>query len=324
MAAALTGTYLTTATNSNAAVGLREDLIDKITRIDPEDTPFYSNAGHSGATAIYHEWQVQHLAAPAANAQVEGFETTYVQPVPTVRLGNYCQIAAKNWSVSGTLQVVDKAGRGKETVYQQLLKGIEVRRDVEASMTASFGNTIKKGTDPRNFGNFPVYVSTYLTGATGAAPAGDGSTAGTPGTARPITITLIGNGMQNAYQLGGKPDTLMVGAQLKREFSALINTAGTATSEYMMQQVKQSAIIGAVSVYVTDFGDLNIVPSRFMTTTAAFGCQWDYITVVTLPQRNFVIQELAKTGDAEKGQVIWEGSLRIDAPGAHFVVADLS
>src|SRR5215472_17433349 len=119
MAAALGGTYLTTATNANAATGLREDLVDKITRIDPEDTPFYSNDNKSGAAAIYHEWLVQHLAAPAANAQVEGFETTFVQPVPAVRLGNYCQIAAKNWSISGTLQVVDKAGRGKETVYQQ-------------------------------------------------------------------------------------------------------------------------------------------------------------------------------------------------------------
>jgi hypothetical protein len=130
--------------------------------------------------------------------------------------------------------------------------------------------------------------------------------------------------MQAAFQLGGKPDTLMVGAQQKRNFSALINSAGTATSEYTMQQVKQSAIIGAVSIYVTDFGDLNIVPNRFMATNAAYGIQWDYVTVVTLPQRNFVVQDLAKTGDADKGQIIWEGTLRVDAPQAHFVVADLS
>lgn len=324
MAAALSGTYLTTATNANAAVGLREDLIDKITRIDPEDTPFYTNAGKASASAIYHEWQVQHLQTPALNAQVEGFETTYAQPTPTVRLGNYCQIASKNWSISRTLNVVDKAGRGRETVYQQLLKGLEIRRDIEGSLTASFGNQTKKGTDPRNFGSFPAYVTSYLPGATGTAPAGDGSTAGTAGTARAITITLIGNGMQAAYQLGGKPDTLMIGAQLKREFSALINTAGTATSEYMMQQVKQSAIIGAVSVYVTDFGDLNIVPNRFMATNMAFGVEWDYVTICNLPQSNFVVQELAKTGDADKGQVVWEGTLRVDAPQAHFVVADLT
>jgi len=324
MAAANTGTYLTTATNSNAATGLREDLQDKITRIDPEDTPFYSNAGKGTAEAVYHEWLVQRLAAAAANAQVEGFETTFVQPTPAVRLGNYCQIAAKNWSISGTLNVVNKAGRGKETVYQQMLKGIEVRRDVEAALTGAFGNTIKKGTDARNFGTFATYVTSYLFGATGAAPAGDGSTGGTAGTPRPITLALISTGMQQAFQLGGKPTTLLVGPQQKRNISALINTAGTATSEYMIQQVKQSAIIGAVSVYVTDFGDLAIVPSRFMATNAAYGIQWDYVTVATLPQRNFIVQELAKTGDAEKGQIIWEGTLRVDAPQAHFIVADLS
>lgn len=315
------GTFLTTGTNK--AIGQREDLIDKISRIDPEDTPLYSNAAKGGASAIYHEWQVQHLIAPAKNAQPEGFITTFVQPLPTVRLGNYCQIASKNWSISRTLNVVDKAGRGREVVYQQLLKGIEVRRDVEVSMTGKTGVQVKKGTDPRELASFPAWVTAYLPGATGTAPAGDGSTAGTPGTARPITVANIGDGMQQAYEQGGKPDTLMVGPGLKRGFSALINAPGTASAEYMMTQVKQSAIIGAVSVYVTDFGNLNIVPSRFMPTNMAFGIQWDYLTINTLPQSNFVVDTLAKVGDAENGMVTWEGTLRVDAPNAHFIVADL-
>lgn len=322
MAAADPGTFITTG--GNRAIGQREDLIDKITRIDPEDTPLYTNAAKAGAEAIYHEWQTQHLVAAAKNAQPEGFINTYVAPLPTVRLGNYCQIASKNWSVSRTLNVVAKAGRGRESVYQQLLKGIEVRRDVEVSLTGMPGIQVKVGTDPRNLASFPTYVTSYLPGATGTAPAGDGSTAGTAGTARAITTTLIGNGMQAAYQLGGKPDTLMLPPQLKREFSALINVAGTATAEYMMTRVQQTAIIGAVSVYVTDFGDLNIVPSRFMPTTMAFGIQWDYVTVATLPQSNFVVDTLAKVGDAEGGMVTWEGTLRVDSTNAHFVVADLT
>jgi hypothetical protein len=322
MAAADPGTYLTTG--GNKAIGQREDLIDKISRIDPEDTPMYSNAAKAGASAIYHEWQVQHLVAPALNAQPEGFIATYAQALPTVRLGNYCQIASKNWSVSRTLNVVEKAGRSREVVYQQLLKGIELRRDVEVSISGQTGIQIKKGTDPRQMASFPAYVGSYLTGATGTPPTGDGSTAPGAGTARPITVSLIGDGMQAAYQLGGKPDTLMVGPTLKRHFSALINAAGTATSEYMMQQVKQSAIIGAVSVYVTDFGDLNIVPSRFMPTNLAYGIDWDYITVANLPQSNFVVEQLAKLGDAENGMIVYEGTLRIDAPNAHFVVADLT
>src|SRR5215831_5417367 len=231
MAAADPGTYLTTG--ANKAIGQREDLIDKITRIDPEDTPLYSNAGKSSAAAIYHEWQVQRLAAPAKNAQAEGFIATLVLPTPTQRLGSYCQIASKNWSISRTLNVVDKAGRGRETVYQQLLKGLEVRRDVEVSMTGKTGIQIKKGTDPREMATFSTFITTYGNGATGTPPAGDGSTAGTPGTARAITLTLIGDGMQGAYTLGGKPDTLMVSPVQKRKVSALINTAGTATSEYM-------------------------------------------------------------------------------------------
>jgi hypothetical protein len=36
------------------------------------------------------------------------------------------------------------------------------------------------------------------------------------------------------------------------------------------------------------------------------------------------VDELAKIGDADNGMVTWEGTLRVDAPKAHFVIADLS
>lgn len=37
------------------AIGNREDLIDKIYRIDPTDTPFYSGVDTGKATAVNHE-----------------------------------------------------------------------------------------------------------------------------------------------------------------------------------------------------------------------------------------------------------------------------
>ena len=317
------GTYLTTG--PNRAAGQREDLIDKIARIDPEDTPFYSNAAKGGCTAIYHEWQVQHLMPPAKNAQPEGFIAVFTQPQPTVRLGDYCQIVSKDWSVSRTLNVVDKAGRSKEVAYQQLLKGIEVRRDLEVALTGAVGIQVKKGTDPRELASFPTWVGTYIHGAGGTPPAGDGSTVPVAGTGVPITTKLIGDGMMGAYELGGKPDTLMLGPTLKRSFSGLINAPGSAQAEITMfvKENQPAAIIGAVSVYVSDFGNLNIVPSRFMPAGMAFGISWDYVTVCNLPQSNFVVDTLAKMGDAENGMVTWEGTLRVDAPNAHFIVADI-
>ena len=48
---------------TSAAIGQREDLTDVITRIDPDETPIFSNAKREVTKAVYHEWQVQELAA---------------------------------------------------------------------------------------------------------------------------------------------------------------------------------------------------------------------------------------------------------------------
>jgi hypothetical protein len=45
------------------AIGQREDLSDIIYNISPTDTPLMSSIGKTKATAVYHEWQVDSLAA---------------------------------------------------------------------------------------------------------------------------------------------------------------------------------------------------------------------------------------------------------------------
>ncbi len=48
---------------SATAIGEREDLSDVIYRIDPDETPLVSNAQKETTKGIFHEWQVQELAA---------------------------------------------------------------------------------------------------------------------------------------------------------------------------------------------------------------------------------------------------------------------
>ncbi len=113
------------------AIGNREDLSDMIYRIDPTDTPFMSGAAKEKATAVLHEWQTQALAAAASNAQLEGDDPTTNAATVTVRLTARCQISYKVARVSGTQQAVDHAGRDNELAYQEMLKGLELKRDME-------------------------------------------------------------------------------------------------------------------------------------------------------------------------------------------------
>ena len=57
---------------------MREDLEDAIYSLDPVATPILSMAKKMTATAKYHEWNTDELAAAASNKHVEGsFEAQF-------------------------------------------------------------------------------------------------------------------------------------------------------------------------------------------------------------------------------------------------------
>jgi len=108
------------------AVGEKEDLSEVIARIDPDETPVFSNAEKVTTSGVFTEFQVQELtASDDSNYVNEGADYSYVNPTATTRLGNYHQISVQAASVSNTLDVVDKAGREREEAYVKVLKGIE-------------------------------------------------------------------------------------------------------------------------------------------------------------------------------------------------------
>jgi hypothetical protein len=310
-------TYLT----SNA-VGEREELADVIYRIDPTDTPIFSALKKEGARAVYTEWQVQELAAASSsNYQNEGADYSYVNPSATTRLGNYHQISVKAASVSGTLDAVDKAGRDRETAYVKTLKGLELRRDIEKALVS---DTAKASSDPRKAGSLSTWITNVSVAASSAAPTGDGTDTPTlSGTDRAMAITQIDAAMLAAYEDGGKPSIIAMSPTNKQVFSNL-SSASVATNQIITSANKDAAYIGAVSLYRSDFGELNVVVDRFMGNDRLFLLDTDYASITTLPGRNFTVSDVAPTGDATKFAIIAEWSLKVLAPKAHAAVYDLT
>jgi len=66
--------------------GIREDLADVIYNIAPSDTPILSAIPRAVASSTSHEWQTDTLAAPGANAVIEGDEATTDAMVATARV----------------------------------------------------------------------------------------------------------------------------------------------------------------------------------------------------------------------------------------------
>lgn len=315
------GTYLETA-----AIGVKEDLADVIYRIDPDETPLVSACSRVGASQVLTEWLVQELNAAADNAQPEGFTAVMQTVIKPVRLNNVCQILARTVGVSNTLRVVDMAGGEDEYNRQKVLRGMEVKRDLELAITSPLVRAI---TDPRHMSGLPCYCANGSRGTgAGVMPVGDGSNAGTVGTAKDLTLAMVDAAMQQCWQAGGKPTLGIMSGNVKAYFATL--SQGGTGNPIVAQNIQNTTasqevtIMGAVDVYRSNFGTLQLAPDRFCPTHQILLVSTDYIELAPLPERDMISEDYAATGDNTQGGIVFEGTLRPTAPKSHAWIAELN
>jgi len=305
------------------AKGIREDLSNIITNIAPEETPYMSNIGRESISNSLFEWQTDTLASAAANKQLEGDDVTSFDSVTaTVRLQNYAQISRKTIVLSATEETVNKAGRRSELAYQIAKRSAELKRDQEFTMlngaVAAAGNT----TTARGTASLQAFIKTnYDMQTNGANPSYTTvpTSARTDGNVRTFTETILKNVIQQVWTSGGTPKILMTGPVNKQRVSGF---SGIASARYNINGGDRPAtIIGAADIYVSDFGQVQVVPNRFQRERDAFVIDPDYAKVTTL--RPYQQVELAKTGDAEKRMLIVEWGHKVLAENAHGIAADL-
>jgi hypothetical protein len=306
------------------AIGMREDLSDVIYNISPTDTPFMSTIGKAKATAVYHEWQTDSLAAAGLNVAVEGATASDATMSPTTRVGNRCQISQKTIKISNTLQAVDKAGRKSEKAYQLAKASAEIKRDMELTLLSNQVATNGDSSTARALGGLQAWLSTTYSGGTSGVAGSGGTTARTNGTNRTFTEAFLQTAVRGVYTAGGNPKILMVTPAHKQTVSAF---AGIAAQRYMAPTNAPTTIIGAADVYLSDFGTLSVVPSRFMNSTnsaddVAFVLDPEMAAVAYL--RPFQTNELAVTGDNESTQLLAEFTLEVKNQAAHGIIADLT
>ena len=308
------------------SIGNREDLTDVIYNISPTDTPFMSSVGKTKATAVYHEWQTDALAAAVGNnAAVEGADATSLTVTPTARVGNRTQISTKTVQIAGTQESVDKAGRKSEKAYQLAKASSELKRDMEKTLLSNNVAAAGDSSTARTLGGLQAWLGTNaVLGSSGTAGSG-GTTARASGTDAAFTEAMLKSAVKQAFVQGGNPTVLMVTPTQKQVVSGF---AGIAAQRYQAPSNAPTTIVGAADVYLSDFGTLSVVPNRFMTADSgdggevAFVLDPEYAAVAYL--RPFQTNELAKTGDSEKTQLLVEYTLEVKNEKAHAIIADLA
>ena len=310
------------------AKGLKESLSDVISDVSPEQTPFFSAAGTGKrATQTLVEWQTDSLAAAAANAVVEGNDSTFSTPSATTRVGNYTQISEKTLIVSATEDMVDKAGRKSDLARLIIKFGKELKRDIEFISLSAQGGAAGSGSVARNVAAISAWLQTNTSfdSTSGLDPT---YTSGVPGAARTdssatraFTETILKTVLSDGYTNGAEFSTLMVGPFNKGVASGF---SGIATRNFDLSNVspKAPAIIASADVYVGEFGVLRIIPNRFQRERDAWLLDWSMISYRFL--RPFAVSKLAKTGDAEKRLLNVEWTIQFDNEAGLGGVFDLN
>ena len=312
--------------DSYDAVGNREDLADIIYNISPVETPFQMYSGRGRASSRIHEWQTDELATAVFNAAIEGDDSVGDAIAKTIRLGNFSNISDKIIVISGTQEVVDKAGRKSELAYQLAKKGKELKRDIEVTLTGNTAALVGDATTARNLGSLEAWygtaggpADTTLRGAGGAdgiLANGIPTTAATNGAQRALTESLTKNVIQAVWTNGGDANVLMCGPFNKTVISAF---TGNSTR---FDKGEDKMLVTAIDIYVSDFGSHRVVPNRFSrerTLHVLTSRLWsvDYL-------RNFRQIPLSKTGDNERRLLLAEYTLRASNASGSGVVADIT
>lgn len=322
--AQVSGTTWTDATATfSYDSNIREDLEDTIWLLDPMDTWALTNLPKVDASSVYHEWLSDNLAGATANRQVEGDDTSFSTAAPAERLGNYQQISRKEFIVSGTLEVVNKAGRRSELQRLGVKLMKELKRDMEQALVGNQASSAGGSQTARSTAGMESWiegptastintVQNVIAGTTSAASATtsgfasglvpsptDGATTGA------FTETHLKLALQGAWEDGGDPRVVLAPAKQK---AAIDSFAGIATRQVDVMKTAQASIIGAANVYVSSFGSPHmIVLSRYVRSSVVLCIDPDYWAVSFL-RRPFT-ETLAKTGDAHKRQILAEYGL---------------
>lgn len=231
---------------SGRTIGNREDLLDVITNISPDETPLMKKFGRSTVTGMVHSWLTDTLDTPGENAQLEDADFTTTLSTPRVKLDNFIQIFMRDCTVTDSQEAVLKAGIKSELAYQMQKTLKAIAQDVEYAIvnndTAVQGNS----TTPGKFGGIPHFVNSTKTAPNVIAATGS------------LTENNLNDAIQAAWKQGGTPDICVVSGANKRLISGFTGNANR------QRNADSTKVKQVVDVYESDFGMVNMLLHRMM------------------------------------------------------------
>ena len=247
-----------TGVNVEGQLRMREQVLDKISKIDPYNRPVLDALGREDATATKVEWTKQTLEVPVAtNQNVHGFATSFALTDFSARTQdyNYTQLLKKQVSVDLSEEAVRKAGIADgpdgELNNQKELKLDAILNDVEATIISN--NTRTQPLPQSNQAGIAGGIQTFI--ATNIIAAGSGDFQ------EPyLTPEAYDTLAQRCKKKGGSPDKTFCGIQAKRAISGWVTQVNRPISDSGKKLTK------VINQYETVSGMQDIIISMSLTT----------------------------------------------------------
>ncbi|MBD3754227.1 MAG: DUF5309 family protein [Gammaproteobacteria bacterium] len=287
-------------------VGKKEDVADYISMITPSDTPFLSSIKTEKVHNTLYQWMEDQLRAEKLNAVVEGADAVDSdRDQPTMRQ-NGTQILEETFKVTGTADAVKVYGRDKITARETMKTGKLLKMDLEYSLVGS-GQTYTPA-DAAAAGKFAgvqAQIDASVTSENG-------------GTSRALDENLIVAAHEALYNAGADGSVLMV----KPSDTKIIAGFSMGSNRTFEVTNGDKKITNVVNVYESPFGTVRVVKNRRLRSTDALIYDPKNWKLAVL--RNWFRTKLAKTGDADRWQVVGEFGLKHANQKATALITDLS
>jgi hypothetical protein len=186
---------------------------------------------------------------------------------------------------------------------------------MEEALCQNGAKTTGNATTARVTGGFESWVETNVSRGSGGSGAGNGA-APVDGTQRALTEDLLKDVLQLSFENGGEPSLAICGPHNKQIIS------GFTGRSQARQMIDANTVEASVSIYSSDFGELQIVPSNRSREKSLLLVDPEYAKVAYL--RNFQTVDIATIGDAETKMIVVEYGLEVSNEKAHGIVADLN
>jgi len=318
---------------SGTSVSNREDLLDVLTILAPEETPILSSSAKSKANSTFVEWTVDKLAAPNTDGIAEGADVTSFTDkfADRARLGNFVQKFRRDYLVSDLQEAVDSVGPAK--VAQAEAKAIrELKRDIEATLASNNDRAAENGAgQPYKLRGLGKWLSAtpgddvpsdYRTDAAAIHQNADGALTETDFNA---ILTEIFKKTGNVENL-----TLVADTALRRhvsDYARFADAAGAGSSSLRKVNLDngEATIKLGVDLYQSDHGIVSIVnanPDTFTNSITGFEAgeggyliNPEYVGIAELIPMGST--RLPNLGGGERGFVDCALTLLMKHPQAH-------